>query len=150
MGLISRVSSRTYRKLTGWFLIKTCDVERFLTFIRKSRDIEDRIIYRLNDAVRTKSVSERSDLSGGSSCEGLKNELDAARVSRENSMRDCLAATEIAVSNYKQGLDEGKDGFRRGKLKAMMSDRHSLIADQKTESNTRARVDKVFREKCDI
>merc|ERR1712157_287666 len=123
----------------GVFDQKSCDVERFLTFIRESRDIEDRIIYRLNDAVRTKSVSQRSDLSG-SSCEGLKNELDAARVSRQNSMRDCLAAHEIALSAYKQGLDEGRDGFRRGKLKSMLNDRNSLIADQKTESNTRARV----------
>merc|ERR1711981_722248 len=146
MGLISRVSSRTYRMVHDQ---KPCDVERFLTFIRKSRDLEDRIIYRLNDAVRTKSMSTRSDLQG-SSCEALKVELDAARVSREAQIRDCLGSHEIALSTYKQGLDSGEKGFRRGKFKSMVNDRNSLIADQKTEYNTRARVDKIFREKCDI
>lgn len=44
--------------------LKPCNVEKFLTDIRKARDIEDRIIYRLNDALRTTSMSGRKDLVG--------------------------------------------------------------------------------------
>ena len=131
-------------------LTKECDVEKFLTSIRKARDLEDRIIYRLNDAVRTKSMTNKkfntANSDGG--CESLKQELDSGRQQREQKIRECLASHEVAMTSYKAGLDNGEDGFRRSVFKGMRLDRQLLISDQNTEYNTRARVDKLFDEKC--
>jgi len=120
-----------------------CDIEKFLTTIRKSRDIEDRIIYRLNDAVRTNSGRQ---FEGG--CDSLKQELDSGREQRVTQIRDCLGSHEVAMSAYKESLDNGDAGFSRVKFQGMRKDRNMLISDQQTESNTRARVDKLFAEKC--
>merc|ERR1712066_464378 len=135
MGLISRVSSRTYRRARFWLLVgvmqqdeKTCNVEQFLTSIRKARDIEDRIIYRLNDAVRTKSMTGKQfNTQNAEGCDSLKQELNAGRLQREAAIRDCLAAHEVALTSYKASLDAGEDGFRRSYLKTMQTDRRALI-----------------------
>ena len=91
-----------------------CNVEKFLTQIRMKRDLEDRIIYRLNEALRTTSMSSRKD-SGKNvdSCHGLKSLLDEGRSQRESEIRNCLASHEVAIGNYKEKLAAGESGFRR-------------------------------------
>ena len=123
---------------------KKCDIEKFLTTIRKSRDIEDRIVYRLNDAVRTKTMSQKFE--GG--CDSLKQELVTGREQRVTQIRDCLGSHEVAMSAYKESLHNGEVGFSRVKFQGMRVDRNLLVSDQQTEFNTRARVDKLFAEKC--
>merc|ERR1712174_182191 len=110
---ISRVSSRTYSivlkyskmsqeqpQTSSTSNLTPCNVEKFLTQIRMKRDLEDRIIYRLNEALRTTSMSSRKD-SGKNvdSCHGLKSLLDEGRSQRESEIRNCLASHEVAIGH---------------------------------------------------
>jgi len=126
--------------------LKPCNVDKFLTSIRLKRDLEDRIVYRLNDALRTNSMRNRSD--AGDGCAGLKLELQAGREQRESAIRECLASHEQSISNYKEKLNQEEAGFKKSVLRRMVNDRYALIGDQETEYTTRARVDKLFEEKC--
>merc|ERR1712195_350222 len=78
----------------------------------------------------------------------LKQELDSGREQRVTQIRDCLGSHEVAMSAYKESLNNGEAGFSRVKFQGMRVDRNMLVSDQNTEFNTRARVDKLFAEKC--
>ena len=130
--------------------LKPCNVEKFLTAIRLRRDLEDRIVYRLNDAVRTNSMRSKSfKTETGDNCLGLKNELQAGRTYRSQAINECLASHEIAIDSYKEKLANEEAGFKKSVLKRMVNDRYALISDQETEFTTRSRVDKLFDQKCD-
>jgi len=91
-------------------------------------------------------MSSRKDV--GSGCDGLKSELENGRSHRETLIRTCLSQTETFISHFAEEFKKETPGYTKRKLNFLNNDRNFLISEQKTEANTRSRVDKIFDEKC--
>lgn len=66
------------------------------------RDLDDKVIYALNNSLPTKSIKARIDSNPEVNCKGLYDTLQVSYSSRREVIQDCIVLTADQISELKK------------------------------------------------
>lgn len=73
------------------------------------RDLDDKVIYALNNSLPTSSIKARTESNPGENCKGLYESLAQSYKSREKVIQDCIILTAEQVSLLKKQRESSDD-----------------------------------------
>lgn len=73
------------------------------------RDLDDKVIYALNNSLPTASIKARTESNPEASCKGLFDSLKTSYIQREKLIQDCILQTAEQVSQLKKQRDDSDD-----------------------------------------
>ncbi|EGD82293.1 hypothetical protein PTSG_02961 [Salpingoeca rosetta] len=133
------------------------DFAEFKRLLLEMRDTDDKIIYKMNTIIPTKSNVDHLDAT--SNCAALYHELNSAHMQRRQSMERCLTQVQQEIRDLKTQLNVGDRDMRaeQGKGKTSLEGqalrekqalsrqiRRELVAEDILQEQTK----KVFKDRC--
>ncbi|XP_065224608.1 protein MIX23 [Planococcus citri] len=121
------------------------DFLEFQDYLKKSRDIDDKLIYTLNASLPTQSF--KTDLS--KKCHELQDTLEANYRTRESSILRCINLATENVKQLKTKQSNNSDDFKLAKtLKKEQNKVRLLQTELGVEEIVKNRSSKLLYERC--
>lgn len=73
------------------------------------RDLDDKVIYALNNLLPTASIKTRTESNPETNCKGLFDSLKFSYTQREKIIQDCIILTAEEISQLKKQRDDSND-----------------------------------------
>lgn len=73
------------------------------------RDLDDKVIYALNNSLPTASIKRRTESSPEDNCKGLYDTLKVSYSGRQKVIQDCILLTAEEVSQLKKQKESSDD-----------------------------------------
>lgn len=73
------------------------------------RDIDDRVIYSLNNSLPTASIKARTESNPETNCKGFYDSLRANYANRSKGIQECIVITTAQVNQLKQQSESSND-----------------------------------------
>ncbi|XP_017122086.1 protein MIX23 [Drosophila elegans] len=121
----------------------------FQEALKKMRDVDDKIIYALNNALPTESFKGQGQVNTEGTCRDLYSKLQQSHLSRQDSIRSCIT---ISANNLKQLREKREaqpdDVDIDSQFKAEQRKLRVLQAELNVEDIIKERTYKTFNERC--
>ena len=82
------------------------------------RDLDDKVIYALNNSLPTASIKARTDSQPESNCKKLYDSLKSSYFQRDKIIQDCILMTAEQISQLKKQRDNSNDNLVEKKIKS--------------------------------
>ncbi|KAI4482945.1 hypothetical protein M0802_013586 [Mischocyttarus mexicanus] len=123
------------------------DFLEFQDTLKKMRQFDDKIIYKLNTTIPTESFKGQVNLS--SRCEELFEEVQNSHIQRESAINKCLLAAKERVKHLKsQKESQGDNPVFIKNLRKEQTNLRLLQSELGVEEVLRNRTMNVFHDKC--
>ncbi|KAI4480263.1 hypothetical protein M0804_010261 [Polistes exclamans] len=115
--------------------------------LKKMRQFDDKIIYKLNETIPTESFKGQVNLS--SKCERLFEEVQNSHIQRESAINKCLIAAKERVKYLKNQKDsQGDDPIFIKNLRKEQTNLRLLQSELSVEEVLKNRTMNAFHDKC--
>jgi len=124
------------------------DILLFQEQLKRMRDLDDKVIYALNNSLPTASIRTRTAANPEENCKGLYDSLRVSYFQREKMIQDCIAYTAEEIGRLKHQRDESSDVQVEKRIKSEQRKLRVLKTEQTVEEIVKERTLKAFNERC--
>jgi len=124
------------------------DILQFQEQLKRMRDLDDKVIYALNNSLPTASIQTRTAANPEVNCKGLYDSLRTSYFQREKMIQECITYTAEEISRLKQQRDESSDVQVEKKFKSEQRKLRVLKTEQTVEEIVKERTLKALNERC--
>ncbi|XP_043492514.1 protein MIX23 isoform X1 [Polistes fuscatus] len=127
--------------------VECVDFLEFQDTLKKMRQFDDKIIYKLNETIPTESFKGQVNLS--LKCERLFEEVQNSHMQRESAINKCLVAAKERVKYLKNQKDShGDDPIFIKNLRKEQTNLRLLQSELSVEEVLKNRTMNAFHDKC--
>ncbi|CRK98850.1 CLUMA_CG012044, isoform A [Clunio marinus] len=124
------------------------DILLFQEQLKQMRDLDDKVIYALNNSLPTASIKARTDSNPKENCKELYEKLKSSYANREKVIQECIILTAEQVSQLKKQRETNDDTQLDKNFKNEQRKLRVLKQELGVEEIVKERSLKTFNERC--